>query len=107
MVDFEANLSRFTDQGAQAVAVSSETPDEAQNTVQQLSLSYPVGFGLVPEEFASRYGTFYSDDSTYLHATGFLLDPKGLVDIAVYSSGAIGRFTASDSLQILEYRLKE
>ena len=28
------------------------------------------------------------------------------IDIVVYSSGAIGRFTADDSLQILDYRLK-
>ena len=63
---------------------------------------YPVGYGLNPEAFASTYGAFYSDDSTYLHATGFLLEPKGLVDISAYSCGAIGRLTADDALQILE-----
>lgn len=89
------------------IAASSETLEEAQNTVAKAKLSYPVGFGLDPEAFASRFGAYYSDDSTYLHATGFLLDPKGLVDISVYSCGAIGRLTADDALQILEYRLKE
>ena len=44
--------------------------------------------------------------AVFLHATGFLLDPEGVVDIAVYSNGAIGRLTADDSLQILEYRLQ-
>ena len=106
MADFEEKISRFTDNGVQVVAASSESLEDAQKTVEQLKLSYPVGFGLVPEEFALRFGAFYSDDSTYLHATGFLIDPEGVVDIAVYSSGAIGRFTADDSLQVLEYRLK-
>lgn len=87
------------------VAASSETAEEAETTVKELGLSYPIALGLDVERFASTYGAFYSDDSTYLHATGFLLDPKGLVDISVYSCGAIGRLTAADSLQILEYRL--
>ena len=90
----------------QVIAASTETLEEAQKTVEELGLSYPVGYGIVAEEFASRFGAFYSDDGTYLHATGFLIEPEGVVDIAVYSSGAIGRFTASDSLQILEYRLE-
>ena len=106
MADFEEKLSQFTEKGVQVVAASSETLEKAMETVDKLQLSYPVGYGLVPEEFASPYGAYYSDDSTYLHATGFLIDPEGIVDIAVYSSGAIGRFTAADALQILGYRLK-
>ena len=91
----------------QVVAASSEIPEEAAATVEKLNLTYPVAHGLVPEEFAAQFGAFYSDDSTYLHATGFLIDPDGLVDISVYSCGAIGRFTADDALHILSYRLKE
>ena len=106
MADFEEKISRFTEQGVRVVAASSETLEEAQETVAKAKPSYPVGFGLVPEEFAGRFGAYYSDDGTFLHATGFLIDPKGVVDIAVYSSGAIGRITADDALQILEYRLK-
>ena len=89
------------------MAASSETLEEAKKTVAELGLSYPVAYGLVPKDFGSRFGAFYSDDSTYLHATGFLVDPEGVVDISVYSCGAIGRFTADDALQILEYRLNE
>ena len=106
MADFEEKLSRFTEHGVQVIAASSETLEEAQETVEKGGLSYPVAYGLNPAEFASQFGAFYSDDSTYLHATGFLIDPDGAVDISVYSCGAIGRFTADDSLQILSYRLK-
>ena len=105
MADFEEKIARFTEQNVAVVAASTETLEEATETVEKGNLSYPVGYGLDAKEFASRYGAFYSDDGTYLHATGFLLDPDGVVDIAVYSSGAIGRFTADDALQILEYRL--
>lgn len=89
------------------MAASSETLEEARETVEKSGVLYPVGYGLDPVTFAATTGAYYSDDSTYLHATGFLIDPKGIVDIAVYSSGAIGRFTAEDALHILKYRLKE
>ena len=106
MADFQAHLGKFTDQGVSVIAASSESEEEAGQTVKQLALSLPVAYGLEPTAFASQYGAFYSDDGTYLHATGFLLDPDGLVDISVYSCGAIGRLTASDALRILEYRLE-
>ena len=37
-------------------------------------------------------------DRTFLHATGFLLNPDGEIANSVYSSGPIGRFTAGDIL---------
>lgn len=107
MADFQNKITRFTENDVQVVAASSETLDAARETVAKLGLSYPVGYGLEPEVFAAHFGAYYADDDEpYLHATGFLIDPAGTVDIAVYSSGAIGRFTADDSLQILDYRLK-
>lgn len=108
MADFEDKIARFTDRDVAVVAASTETFGEATETVEKSGVSYPVGYGLDPEEFASRYGAYYADDDEepYLHATGFLVDPGGVVDIVVYSSGAIGRFTADDAMQILEYRLK-
>ena len=91
------------------IAASTETLAEATETVEKSGVSYPVAYGLNPEKFASLVGAYWADDDDepYLHATGFLLKPDGTVDIAVYSSGAIGRFTADDALQILEYRLAE
>ena len=35
------------------------------------------------------------DGRAYTHATGFLVDPDGLIANAVYSTGPIGRFWAS------------
>ena len=33
------------------------------------------------------------------HATAFLIDPDGIVNNAVYSTGPIGRFTASEVIR--------
>lgn len=106
MADFKERHAEFEAQGVQVVAASSETLEDARKTVNASGVVFPVGYGIRPEAFAKRFGAFYSDDGTYLHATGFLIDPQGLVDISVYSCGAIGRFTAADALQILTYRLK-
>ena len=107
MADFQEKISQFTDKGIQVIAASAETLDEAKATVEKASLSYPVAYGLDPKTIAASHGTYYSDDATYLHATGFLIDPDGVVDISVYSCGAIGRITADDALLIMEYRLKD
>ena len=99
------NLTEFERLGVMVIASSSETESEANNTATKLSLSYPVGYAMDPKEFAGQCGAFYSDDGTYLHATGFLLRPNGAVEIGVYSSGSIGRFTASDALKAIKYRI--
>ena len=70
LADFEEKISRFTEQGVQVIAASSETLEKAKETAEKAGLSYPVAYGLNPEEFAAQFGAFYSDDSTYLHATG-------------------------------------
>ena len=108
MADFQDKIARFTESGVEVIAASTETLEEATETVEKSGVTFPVGYGLPPVAFASRFGAYYADDDDdpYLHATGFLIDPNGFVDIAVYSSGAIGRFTADDALQILAYRLK-
>lgn len=107
MADFQEKLSNFTEKNVRVIGASSETLDDATTTVEKLGIEFPVGYGLDPKTFAATYAAYYSDDATYLHATGFLIDPQGKVDIAVYSSGAIGRFTADDALHILRYRLKD
>jgi len=43
-------------------------------------------------------------ERTFLHATGFLLNPAGEITDSVYSSGPIGRFVANDILKIVAFR---
>jgi hypothetical protein len=41
-----------------------------------------------------------------LQATGFVLRPDGTVAVAVYSSTAIGRLVAADTINFLKYLQK-
>ena len=86
-------------------AASVETLADAQKTASEQSLGFPVGYGIDAEDFAARFGAYYEPKAKYLHATGFILKPDGTVQIAVYSSGPIGRLTAADSLLALDHYL--
>lgn len=58
-------------------------------------------------EVARKLGAFYSSAKNYLHATAFILNPEGMVEEAVYSTGPIGRFTSTDCLALLDSKRKQ
>jgi len=103
LADFEQHLGEFEKRGVQVVAASVDQLKDAEKTVADLGLSFPVGYGLDAAEIATRYGVFYDAKGKYLHATGFLLRPDGSIGNAVYSTGSIGRLTPSDSLRLIDW----
>ena len=62
-----------------------------------------VGYGADAGAIAAATGAYTSADSRYVQSTGFLLDPDGRVEIAVYSSGAIGRLVPDDVAGYVRY----
>ena len=105
--DFQKHLGEFTDLGAKVVALSVDTQEDAQETVKRHNLSFPVAYGLDPQATADKVGTYLSDGSDdkpiYTQATGFVLTPDSNIVLALYSSGAIGRLNAADTLGMLKY----
>ena len=63
----------------------------------------PAGYGADAGAIAAATGAYISADSRYVQSTGFLLDPDGRVEIAVYSSGAIGRLVPDDVAGYVRY----
>lgn len=51
----------------------------------------------------STGASMQSGDRTFLHATGFLLNPEGKVATATYSAGPIGRITPSEALRVVAF----
>lgn len=85
------------------IAASSDALEDAQKTIATDSITYPVAYGLDPVAFGESHAAYYSDDGEYLHATGFLINPAGVIEIAVYSSGAIGRLAASHVVGMVQW----
>ncbi len=48
----------------------------------------------------------FQEDPLFLQATDFVLRPDGAIALAVYSSGAIGRLVAADTVNYLKYLQK-
>lgn len=66
-------------------------------------ITFPIAYGAEPEKLMNELGCYISDDLEYVHATGFIIKPDNTVDTVVYSTGAIGRLTAEDTLGMLDY----
>ena len=83
------------------VAASVDPLDEVRSLAEGLRIRYVQLAGeldgpVVAEATGAKLQT---GDRTFLHATGFFLDPSGAVMTSVYSSGPIGRFTATEILK--------
>jgi peroxiredoxin len=100
LADFETKAKSFGDAGIRLLAASVDSEEDTRNLARSLQLSYPLGYGLSVEEVGALTGAYYEPAKKYLQATGFILKPDGTVAAAVYSTGPIGRYTASDALDI-------
>ena len=83
------------------IAASVDSRVEAEKIRSELTLEFPIAYGLDARETAATIGAFYNaeDEKPYLHATAFVLDEAGKIVMAVYSTGSRGRFTAGDCLR--------
>ena len=83
------------------VAASVDSAEDVASLNAGLRLRYvQMLAGLDGHAVATSTGAaLQTGDRTFLHATGFLLEPEGSIVNSVYSSGPIGRFTANDILK--------
>lgn len=101
--DFQGRLDRFREADIRVVALSADPEDEANRTVEQHGIDFPVAYGLDPGTARDTLGTYVGTDDAFIQATGFVLGPGGRTTLAVYSSGAVGRLVAADVLGLIQY----
>jgi peroxiredoxin len=101
LADFETKANDFRAAGIRLLAASVDSEDGARKAARELGLSYPIAYGVSALEIGASTGAYYEAEKRYLHATGFILKPDGTVAAAVYSTGAIGRYTATDALDVV------
>lgn len=103
LADFQRELHRFDDASVRVVALSADPEEEARETVEAHGIDFPVGYGLDPGRVRLEHGAYIGDEGSFVQATGFVLRPGGTVELAVYSTGAVGRLIAADALGLIEY----
>ena len=103
LLDFQRERAQLNELGAEVVALSVDSLEQARQTVERHRLTFPVLYGLDARAVAKMIGAYINEDPLYLQATGFVLQPEGTVAVAVYSSSAIGRLVAADTINYLKY----
>lgn len=103
MADFQEKLGKFRKLEVEILAASVDSREAAESMVDANNLTFPLGYGLEAEAVSRLTGAFYEGEKKFLHATGFILNRKGTIMVAVYSSGPIGRLTAENCLGLIEH----
>ncbi len=89
--------------GVEIVAISVDEETASAALVEKLRLNFPVGFGVKADDVSKATGAYVAEDAAYLQSTGFVLDKRGRILTAVYSSGAIGRLVPEDVAGFVRY----
>jgi len=103
---FDRAQPKLGEEGITVVAASTDPPEKAKETVRELSLTLPVGYGLPLKETAAALGAFYEERRNILQATGFVLRPDKTIAVSQYSSGPIGRLVWQDILGLVQFYKK-
>jgi peroxiredoxin len=106
LLDFQRARAHLNERGAEVVALSVDSLEQARQTVERHRISFPVLSGLDAHQVEQAIGASINEDPLSLQATGFVLRPDGTVAVAVYSSSAIGRLVAADTINLLKYLQK-
>jgi peroxiredoxin len=104
LADFQKHKAEFAPLDTPILALSADTQAEAWGTVQQLGLEFAVLYGLDPEAASRAIGCYTGshEGRPHIQPAAFILAPGGKIVHAVYSSGKVGRLTASDALTIVK-----
>ena len=89
------------------VAASVDTEEDAQGTIEECGITFPVGYGADYQEVSQLTGCFYEERRQILHSTGYVVRPDGMIAVAVYSSGPIGRLVWQDVINLVQFQKKQ
>lgn len=89
--------------GVEILALSVDDETVSAALVDRMRINFPVGFGVRADEISAATGAYVSENAAYLQSTGFILDKRGRILTAVYSSGAIGRLVPEDVAGFVQY----
>lgn len=100
MDGYEEQKGALESLGAQVVAASVDTGDDAKKVAA--SVSFPILEG-VTREIAERIGAWWEDRRGIIQPSEFILDSTGKILTSTYSSGPVGRIPASAAVSLIEF----
>jgi peroxiredoxin len=108
LADFENHRAELDELNTRIVAMASGPREDAEWLVRELRLGFRLGYDLDADAASRSIGCYVGvhEGCRHVQPSGFILDPEGIVIHAVYSSGKVGRLTASDVLTVLREHLR-
>lgn len=103
MAGFQSALEEYEAEGITIVAGSSDSRDKTDAYVKKLNLTYPVACEMDVASTCTKTGGFYEKNGGYIEPAGFLIRPDRTIEIAVYSTGPIGRLEPQDVLTLVQF----
>jgi len=104
LVDFAVHAGPLKDASIKVIAASVDSVEQVAGLKAGLRVGFPMFAELDAQAVAAATGAhMQTGERTFLHATGFLLNPQGRVGTAVYATGPIGRFNSTDILRTVSF----
>jgi alkyl hydroperoxide reductase subunit AhpC len=106
LVDFAVHAGPLIELGVRVAAASVDPIDRVRSLKEGLRVRFPMYGEVDAASVSAATGAHMkTGEKTFLHATGFLVEPEGTIITAVYSTGPIGRFTASEVLRKVRFEV--
>lgn len=106
MVDFAVHAGPLKALDVRVAAASVDPIDNVRRLKEGLRVGFPMYAEVDAAAVSAATGAhMHTGKRTFLHATGFLVDPEGKIINAVYSTGPIGRFTASEVVRKVRFEM--
>ena len=107
MDGFSQRLDELKALKTQVIAATAEPADKAQEMATKMSgaLSLPLAFGVTREQ-ADALGAWWEDRRQIIQPANFVINDKGIVLSATYSSGPIGRLESVDAVRFIQFQEK-
>ena len=96
-------MNNFQAEEIQIIAASNDPIEKTKKLAEDLTIAYPLAYGLDFEDVSSATGSFYEKDRKFLHPMNVILRPNKTIAVASYSTGAIGRFGAQETLRLIRF----
>lgn len=102
MADFKEHQAEFDALDVRIIAISSDSEENARVTAEHVGPAIKVGYGVDAAETSRIIGCYTGvhEGLPHVQPASFILNEKGLIALAVYSSGKVGRLTAKDALTL-------
>ena len=77
-------------------ALSTDSKEEAQQTVDKHQVRFPVLYGMDGPKTAELLGAYYEERRNIIQPVGFILSPENKIMSVTTTSGPVGRLSARD-----------